>query len=259
MLTTAGLLVAPGFLWAWLFYRLHRYQRPSLTRLAILFTGGMACGLIALLLNHSVEKYSAFWPGAEETWAWLEQEWPLYRAGFWMMVGFNEETAKLLVLLLFSFPSKHLREPYDGILHGAVVALGFATLENGFYLQQYGLGVVATRAVVTLPAHAFMTVPLGYFVAKARLRQLQGADAAAVTRLLLGGWLLASLLHGTYDLWLSFGMAEIAYAQIGAMGLWSLWLSLSNWRHSIYLPPVHRERPSNRWLAFLLRTRSLPR
>ena len=30
-----------------------------------------------------------------------------------------------------------------------------------------------------------MSVPLGYFVAKARLRQLQGADAAAVTRLLL--------------------------------------------------------------------------
>ena len=161
MLSTAGLLIAPGLMWGWLFYRLHRYQRASLRRLAALFVGGMCCGLIALLLNHSVEKYTLFWPGAEETFLWMDRDWPLYKAGFWMLVGFNEETAKLLVLLLLSFPTRHLREPFDGILHGAVVALGFATLENGFYLQQYGVGVVATRAVVTLPAHAFMSVPLG--------------------------------------------------------------------------------------------------
>lgn len=256
MLSTAGLLIAPGLMWGWLFYRLHRYQRASLRRLAALFVGGMCCGLIALLLNHSVEKYTLFWPGAEETFLWMDRDWPLYKAGFWMLVGFNEETAKLLVLLLLSFPTRHLREPFDGILHGAVVALGFATLENGFYLQQYGVGVVATRTVVTLPAHAFMSVPLGYFVAKARLRQLQGADAAAVTRLLLGGWLIAAVLHGTYDLLLSFGFSKWAYAQIALMGLFSLWLGVSNWRHSAYLPSLHKSEPSNRWLAFLLGSRS---
>lgn len=60
MLSIAGLLIAPGLMWGWLFYRLHRYQRASLRRLAALFVGGMCCGLIALLLNHSVEKYTLF-------------------------------------------------------------------------------------------------------------------------------------------------------------------------------------------------------
>ena len=115
---------------------------------------------------------------------------------------------------------------------------------------------MATRAVITLPAHAFMSVPLGYFVAKARLRQLRGADAAAVTRLLLGGWLIAAVLHGTYDLLLSFGFPKWAYAQIALMGLFSLWLGVSNWRHSAYLPSLHKSQPGNRWLAFLLGSRS---
>ena len=60
---------------------------------------------------------------------------------------------------------------------------------------------------------------LGLLCYKARLRQLQGADAAAVTRLLLGGWLIAAVLHGTYDLLLSFGFSKWAYAQIALMGL----------------------------------------
>jgi RsiW-degrading membrane proteinase PrsW (M82 family) len=256
MLSTFGLLLAPGMLWGWLFYRLHRYQKPDLRRLAALFLGGMLCGLVALLLNHSVEKYSAFWPGATETINLGETEFPFYKSGFWMMVGFNEETAKMLVLLLVSYPSKKIREPFDGILHGAVVALGFATLENMFYMQQYGLQVVVVRAVVTVPAHAFMTVPLGYFVAVARLRWEQGADNASVVRLLLAGWLIASVFHGTYDLWLSYGATEWAYAQIATMGLWGVWLSITNWKHSVYLPESHRDHQKSPMLRFLLRRRT---
>ena len=188
MLSTAGLLIAPGLMWGWLFYRLHRYQRASLRRLAALFVGGMCCGLIALLLNHSVEKYTLFWPGAEETFLWMDRDWPLYKAGFWMLVGFNEETAKLLVLFLLSFPTRHLREPFDGILHGAVVALGFATLENGFYLHSGG--VVATRAVVTFQL-IFMSAPGATLLKPPSPTWEQTQPSLAY----YGGWLIA-VLHG---------------------------------------------------------------
>ena len=95
---------------------------------------------------------------------------PLFSSGFWFLVGFNEEFAKLLVLLAVVYPSRHLEEPFDGILYAAVVSVGFATMENFYYLDQFGIAVVATRTVITIPAHAFMSVPMGYFVAKSRLQ-----------------------------------------------------------------------------------------
>ena len=38
-----------------------------------------------------------------------------------------------------------------------------------YYLDHYGIAVVFIRTIITVPAHAFMSVPMGYFVAKSRL------------------------------------------------------------------------------------------
>ena len=51
-----------------------------------------------------------------------------------MMVGVNEELAKLVILLLLVYPSRHLEEAFDGILNVAFNALAFATIETWFYL-----------------------------------------------------------------------------------------------------------------------------
>ena len=95
----------------------------------------------------------------------MDQDWPLYKAGFWMLVGFNEETAKLLVLLLLSFPTRHLREPFDGILHGAVVALGLQhwKMASIFSSTEWALGNSGCGHPSSSRLHERA---LGYFVAK---------------------------------------------------------------------------------------------
>ena len=230
MLPIVGIVLIPGILWGWIFYHAQSYKKVYLPLLLLLFIGGMGSGLLALVLNNAVEKYTLFWPDA--MWSQIivfGKSIPLFSSGFWFLVGFNEEFSKLLVLLAVVYPSRHLEESFDGILYAAVVAVGFATLENFYYLDQYGVAVVATRTVVTIPAHAFMSVPMGYFVVKSRLLLEAGNEKKFSFYLpmmtIIQGWFISSFLHGLYDLFLSLNMEKTAYLQIMVMGGISFWLS----------------------------------
>ena len=229
MLPILGIVLVPGILWGWVFYHAQRYKKVYLPLLLVLFLGGMCSGLLALVLNHVVEKYTIFWP--EALWPQIivfGKFIPILSSGFWFLVGLNEEFAKILVLLAVVYPSRHLEEPFDGILYAAVVSVGFATLENFYYLDQFGIAVVAARTIITIPAHAFMSVPMGYFVAKSRLLLESGNETKFRFYLpmmtIIQGWIISAFLHGLYDFFLSLKMEREAYLQIFVMGGISFWL-----------------------------------
>ncbi|MBL4825396.1 MAG: PrsW family intramembrane metalloprotease [SAR324 cluster bacterium] len=229
MLPILGIVLVPGILWGWVFYHAQRYKKVYLPLLLVLFLGGMCSGLLALVLNHVVEKYTIFWP--EALWPQIivfGKFIPILSSGFWFLVGLNEEFAKLLVLLAVVYPSRHLEEPFDGILYAAVVSVGFATLENFYYLDQFGIAVVAARTIITIPAHAFMSVPMGYFVAKSRLLLESGNETKFrfyfPMMTIIQGWIISAFLHGLYDFFLSLKMEREAYLQIFVMGGISFWL-----------------------------------
>ena len=229
MLPILGIVLVPGIFWGWAFYHAQRYKKVYLSLLLILFVGGMTCGFLALVLNHAVEKFTLFWPDAFIPQIELfGKSIPLLSSGFWFLVGFNEEFSKLLVLLAVVYPSRHLEEPFDGILYAVVVSTGFATMENFFYLDQYGVAVVTTRSVITVPAHAFMSVPMGYFVAKSRMQLDQGKIIKNRNYLpmviVLQGWIISAFMHGLYDFLLSMRMERVAYLQIILMGVISFLL-----------------------------------
>ena len=229
MLPIIGIVLIPGILWGWVFYHAQRYKKVFLPLLLVLFLGGMTCGMLALVLNHAIEKYTLFWPGATlPQFIVLDKSIPLLSSGFWFLVGINEEFAKLLVLLAVVFPSRHIEDPFDGILYAAVVSVGFASMENFYYLDQYGVAVVVTRTIITIPAHAFMSVPMGYFTAKSRL----ALDASKEKKhryllpmvIVFQGWFCSAFLHGLYDFFLSLKMEREAYLLIVIMGGISVWL-----------------------------------
>ena len=229
MLPIIGIVLVPGILWGWVFYHAQRYKKVYLPLLLVLFLGGMACGMLALVLNHAVEKYTLFWPEAPlPQIIVLGKSIPLLSSGFWFLVGINEEFSKLLVLLAVVFPSRHLEDSFDGILYAAIVSVGFATMENFYYLDQFGVAVVATRTVITIPAHAFMSVPMGYFVAKSRIaldfsKEIKFRYFLPMATI-FQGWLISAFLHGLYDFFLSLKMEREAYLLIILMGCISVWL-----------------------------------
>lgn len=84
-------------------------------------------------------------------------------------------------------------EPFDGIVYGVAVSLGFATIENIFYLIANGIEHAMTRALLPVSSHALFGVIMGFYFGKAKFSE--GNKAI---------WLILSLvlpfiLHGFYD------------------------------------------------------------
>jgi RsiW-degrading membrane proteinase PrsW (M82 family) len=145
-----------------------------------------------------------------------------------------EEFFKWLVLVLYCMPHKEFDEPMDGVVYGAVASLGFATLENVFYVtwaDDPWDKVAIVRAFTSVPCHAFLGAIMGYFVARAKFGK-------GGRRWNLGLALaLPILLHGLYDLpmmildfkWrkdnsFDMGWVAMAFGVLVVLGAWTAYL-----------------------------------
>ncbi|KXH82039.1 glutamic-type intramembrane protease PrsW [Sporosarcina sp. HYO08] len=79
-----------------------------------------------------------------------------------------EEFFKWLILLIAIFRHVKFEDAYDGILFGASVSLGFATVENIIYLLAFGLDTAFLRALLPVSSHALFGVVMGYYFGKAK-------------------------------------------------------------------------------------------
>jgi RsiW-degrading membrane proteinase PrsW (M82 family)/ribosomal protein S18 acetylase RimI-like enzyme len=108
-------------------------------------------------------------------------------------VALVEEVVKFIPLRLYSFTRKSFDEPLDGIVHGVMVGMGFATLENMLYVFQHGMETGWLRMFTAVPGHASWGVIMGYYVGKSKFNYKKRVQ------LLLTGLLLAIFFHGLYD------------------------------------------------------------
>ncbi len=84
-----------------------------------------------------------------------------------------EEGLKFFILFYFVYKMKDFNEPIDGIVYGVCVSLGFATLENIYYVyvlpdyfETTSLSLAILRAFSAVPAHAAFGAIMGYFFTK---------------------------------------------------------------------------------------------
>ena len=113
-----------------------------------------------------------------------------------VVAGLTEETAKALCVLLFVYKRPEFDERFDGITYATRAGLGFALVENVFYLvqQDTAQGFLATfglRAILAIPLHASCAAMMGHCLAMRRFDRTGPG--------LAGGLLWAVLLHGAYD------------------------------------------------------------
>ncbi|CAM3058688.1 glutamic-type intramembrane protease PrsW [Filibacter tadaridae] len=79
-----------------------------------------------------------------------------------------EEFFKWFVLLITIFRHVEFEDAYDGILYGASVSLGFATVENIIYLLTFGTDTAFMRALLPVSSHALFGVVMGYYIGRAK-------------------------------------------------------------------------------------------
>ncbi|PUB10351.1 glutamic-type intramembrane protease PrsW [Paenisporosarcina sp. OV554] len=86
-----------------------------------------------------------------------------------------EEFFKWLILVMVIYQHVDFEDPYDGILYGASVSLGFATVENILYLLTYGLDTAFLRALLPVSSHAIFGVVMGYYLGRAKFAVRQSS------------------------------------------------------------------------------------
>tara|TARA_B100000212_G_scaffold271884_1_gene211280 strand:- start:85 stop:771 length:687 start_codon:yes stop_codon:yes gene_type:complete len=110
-----------------------------------------------------------------------------------------EEGLKLSILYFFVYKMKDFNEPIDGVVYGVIVSLGFATLENFYYVylladyfQTSSMSLAILRSFSAIPAHAVFGVFMGYFFMKYVF--VKKGDN------LLFAFAIPFVLHGCYNL-----------------------------------------------------------
>lgn len=107
-----------------------------------------------------------------------------------------EEACKILVVYWVVWRRPEFDERMDGIVYASRAGLGFALIENILYLRYADslggqLELWVMRAVLAVPGHAIWTGVIGALAAR---RRFDGKGLG-----LVGGYLLAVALHGSYD------------------------------------------------------------
>ena len=113
-----------------------------------------------------------------------------------------EEGLKLSVLYYFVYKMKEFNEPLDGIVYGVTASLGFATLENIYYVylladyfETTSMALAVIRSFSAVPAHAVFGIFMGYFFMKYSF--IKKGDN------LFFAFIIPFVLHGCYNLFLN--------------------------------------------------------
>ena len=115
-----------------------------------------------------------------------------------IFVGLIEEGAKFFFLYIFTWKDKAFNYRFDGIVYAVFVSLGFAALENVFYVFNYGTGVALQRALLTIPGHMSFAVYMGLYYGHAKVSEaVNNPDAKALN--LKAAYAFAVLLHTIFD------------------------------------------------------------
>ena len=194
--------ILPGLVWLWIFYRTDRYEPEPKRMIALTFVLGVLSIVPAFIGERLGNSFYPFLVEVERASnaTGAVSPWPIL-IGCFLVIGPCEELSKFAAVRLFIYRSREFDEPLDGIIYAAAAALGFASLENVFYVIdfQHGLrvqwGMLGVRSFLALPGHVMFAATWGYALGRKRFN----ADYKVWPRLLL-----AAGLHGLYDFLLMY-------------------------------------------------------
>lgn len=193
---------APSMALMAFFYWRDRYEREPLPHVVAAFVLGAYALLAAQGAAALVERL-------------VTREWlalggtPGRLFDAFVVAGLVEEGAKLVVLAGAVYHWAQFDEPLDGLIYGVAVGLGFAAVENVFYLARLGLHVAWLRAIFAVPAHGLMGAAMGFYLGRAKFEK--GEAQARHFIFALG---LPTLFHGAYDFALARRLETLVWISV---------------------------------------------
>lgn len=129
-----------------------------------------------------------------------------------------EELLKFSVVFFFVYRLPEFNEPVDGIVYAAAAGLGFAALENIFYVLEGGIAVGIFRAVASVPGHMIFSCSWGFALGIARFRP-EPARRGIIAAGLAGGILLHGIFNFSLEYFEAAGLLFILFLLI-PVGWW---------------------------------------
>jgi len=111
-----------------------------------------------------------------------------------IMAGATEETFKYMAVFILIWRNRNFNEKFDGIVYSVSVSLGFAAIENLFYVfSNNSLQVGLLRAFTAVPGHTIFGIVMGFYLGLARFSMKNKS------KWLLMAFVVPWLMHGMYD------------------------------------------------------------
>jgi RsiW-degrading membrane proteinase PrsW (M82 family) len=183
--------VIPPLFLMWKVYQLDKIEKEPIGLLAILFAlGAVSCFPAAFVETLLGDRVLA---------GFLDPTSVLYQIiNCFLIIAGAEEGFKYLVLKKVTWKNKDFDYRFDAVVYSVAVTLGFAAFENVMYVFQGGLGVAASRAVLSIPGHCIFGIYMGFYYGTAKMHNLMGHKAAEKS-FLRRTVFHPMLLHGFYD------------------------------------------------------------
>ena len=124
------------------------------------------------------------------------------------------ESFKLLALWLVLRKNPYFDEHFDGIVYAVCVGLGFATVENIFYVfsEEEWVTVAISRALLAVPGHYAFAILMGYYYSVYHFVDYSPKVAACIL-------IVPVAAHGVYD---ALAMSGFVNPYIGGLSFFIL-------------------------------------
>ena len=131
-----------------------------------------------------------------------------------VVAALPEETFKLFALWMVLRKNPYFDEHFDGIVYAVCVGLGFAAIENIFYVfsEEEWVSVAITRALLAVPGHYAFAILMGYYYSVYHFVDHSPRAAAYIL-------LVPVLAHGSYD---AIAMSGLINQYIGGISFFVL-------------------------------------
>ena len=188
------LAIIPSVLLGFYIYKEDIVEKEPISLLLRSFIGGIIAGILAIVIS-IVLKIPAY-PLTD-----------LYHVLFYafILVALVEEGLKFLLTYLICYKNKEFNYQYDGIVYASFVSLGFATYENILFVLSYSdIQTALYRGILTVPAHVFFAVFMGYYLGIAKhFRRYKSKKKERIN--LYQAFIVPLVLHGFFDFCLFSG------------------------------------------------------
>ena len=216
MLVILSAGIAPGLAFLSYFYLKDHYETEPISVVLKAFLYGVCLVFPIMFLQYILETEGIFTTHFDTAF---------------LSAALLEEFFKWFILMFAIYQHVAFDEPYDGIVYGAAVSLGFATMENTLYLLANGVEHALTRAILPVSSHALFGVIMGFYLGKAKF------TSGKRKYFLLAAFVVPFFLHGVYDFILMTQKMWIYWMLPFMLYLW--WFGLKKVKRARVLSDFH--------------------